>query len=146
VPAAQDGSVDADQVAEVEGQQAVEGLPLEHVQARVQLDLPAAVDEVQEGRPARAAPREDPAGDPVIVLGLLAALQLLVGGKHIRDRLGVREGVRERARVGLAQALGLGAPLGDQLLQPVPTRLVGGRALLASAHGGEPTGGRRRSW
>ena len=44
----------------------------EHVDARVQLDLAGAVDEVEERGLARAAPRGDPAGDAVCVLGLLA--------------------------------------------------------------------------
>ena len=58
---AQRGAVDAEQVAEVEREQALEALLAEHVHARVQLDLAAAVDEVQERRLARAAARGEAA-------------------------------------------------------------------------------------
>ena len=70
--AAQDGAVDADEVAEIERGQARERVLAEHVDARVQLHLAGAVDEVEERRLARATPRGDPAGDAVFVLGLLA--------------------------------------------------------------------------
>ena len=91
------GAVDADQVAEVERCQPREGLLAEHVKARVQLDLAGAVDEVEERGLARTAPRGDAPGDAMVLLGLLAGLQMLVGVEDRRDRLDVRERVGERA-------------------------------------------------
>ncbi len=52
--------------------QPLEALLAEHVDARVQLDLAGAVDEVQERGLAGAAPRGEPPGDAVALLGLLA--------------------------------------------------------------------------
>ena len=46
--------------------------------ARVQLDPARAVDEVDEGGLAVAAPRGDPARDPIAVVGLLAGVEPLV--------------------------------------------------------------------
>ena len=75
---AEDGAVDADQVAEVERDEPVERLLAEHVRARLQLDAPDAVDEVEERHLALAAPRGQPAGDAHAVVGLLAGLEALV--------------------------------------------------------------------
>ncbi len=91
----------------------------EHVGARVQLDLAAAVDEIEERGLAGAAARGDAPGDAVGILGLLPHLQLLVGGAHLCDRLDVREGVGGDLGALRAQALRLGAALGDQLGQAV---------------------------
>jgi hypothetical protein len=85
----------------------------------VKLDLARAVDQIQEGRLSRAAPRRDPPGDTVALLRFLARLQVLVGAQHRRDGLDVGEGVGEGARVGRAQPLALGAALGDQLGEAV---------------------------
>ena len=73
---AEDRAVGADQVAEVEREQALERLLPEHVDARVQLQAAAAVDEVEEGRLALAAARGEPAGHAHAVLRLLARAQL----------------------------------------------------------------------
>ena len=51
---------DADDVAEVQADQALEGLVLEDVLPGVELDSPGTIDEIQEGRlpvPGRAASR-----------------------------------------------------------------------------------------
>ena len=73
---AEDRAVGADQVAEVEREQALERLLAEHVDARVQLHPAGAVDEVEERRLALAAAGGEPAGDADAVLGLLAVGQL----------------------------------------------------------------------
>ncbi len=147
VAAAQGGAVDADQIAAVERRQALEGVLAEHVLAGVELDLAAAVNEVEEARPAAPADRQDASGHAVAVVGLLAGLQVLVVRQHPLDRLDVRELVGEGLGVGLPQPLTLGAALLDQLLQAVTSRLAGRWRLLGCAHArGEPTRGRRRSW
>ena len=92
------GAVDADDVAEVEAEQRVELLVAEHVGARVELDPAGAVDEVEERRLAVAAPRGDPAGDPVGGVGLLAGVEALVRGAHAAISVAAVEVVRERAR------------------------------------------------
>ena len=76
---AEDRAVGADQVAEVEREQALERLLAEHVEARVQLHPAGAVDEVEERRLALAAAGGEPAGDADAVLGLLAVGQRVVG-------------------------------------------------------------------
>ena len=76
-----------------------------------------------------------------------------------RRRAGSRRSARRRrTRAGTRSAsasrsaFGLRAALGDQLVEAVPARLarlvgsIGRAALLGSAHRGEPTRGRRRSW
>ncbi len=87
VARAQRRAVDAEQVAEVEREQLLERVRAEHVRARVQLDLAAAVDQVEERGLAGAAAGGDAPGDAMGVLGLLADLQVLVGGAHVSDRL-----------------------------------------------------------
>ena len=59
-------AVDPDQVAEVEVDKPLERSWPEHVGARVQLDAPGAVDEVEERRLALAAARGDAAGEAVV--------------------------------------------------------------------------------
>ena len=81
--AAQHGAVDTDQVAEVERARPRERVPAEHVDARVELDLARAVDEIEERGLARIPPRGDPAGDAVFVLGLLTVREVLVGGEML---------------------------------------------------------------
>ena len=68
---AEDGAVGAEQVAEVEVEQARHPLLAEHVDARVQLHPARAVDEVEERGLALAAARGEPAGDARAVVGLL---------------------------------------------------------------------------
>ncbi len=103
----------------------------EHVGARVQLDLAGAVDEVEERGLAGASAGGEATGDTMAVVGLLAHLQVLVGGANVRYRLDVGVGVGRYVRARLAQPLRLGAPLGDQRGQAV------GCVLLLLAHAGE---------
>ena len=69
---AEDGAVDADEVAEVELEQARHQLLAEHVDARLQLDAARAVDEVEEGHLALPAAGGEAPGDAVARVGLLA--------------------------------------------------------------------------
>ena len=97
------GAVDADEVAEVKGEQAVHRLGAEHVEAGLKLDAARAILEIQERHLALAAPCRQTPGDAVRDLGLLARRQPLVGGAHRRDRLDPAELVRERLDAGRAQ-------------------------------------------
>ena len=65
------GPLDADDVAEVEADQQLVGLLAEQVLAGVELDLAAAVAEVDEAGLAVPAPADDPARDAVAGVGLL---------------------------------------------------------------------------
>src|SRR5215218_6594010 len=85
----------ADDVAEVEVDQQLVGLLAEHVLARVQLDLAAAVADVEEAGLAVAAAGDDPAGDAVPRVGLHPGDQTLVGRPHLGDVLTTLEFVRE---------------------------------------------------
>ena len=100
-------ALDPDDVAEVEMDQQLEGLRPEQVLAGVQLDLAAAVAQVEEGRLAVAAACDDPARDPVGRLGLDPRRQALVRGPDLGDLLAVGEIVRERLDARLPQALEL---------------------------------------
>ena len=80
------GAVDADQVADVERREGVEGLGTEDIPLGVDLELAAAVDEIEEGRAAVAAPRRHAAGYAVVLVGLLAGLEVVVGGVDSCDR------------------------------------------------------------
>ena len=109
-------AVDADEVAQVEAEQALHRLGAEDVGARLQLDAPAAVDEVQERHLALAAAGGEAPGDAVARLGLRTGLQAVVGRADVRDRLDPRVGVRERLDAVRAQALELLPPDGEQLV------------------------------
>src|ERR1700722_799229 len=119
VATAHRAAVDPEQVAEVERREQRVTLLAEHVLAGVELDLAGAVDEVEEGRLARAAPRRNPPGDAMALVRFLAGLEMLVGRRDRRDGLDIGERVRESAWIGRAQPLALGAALGDQLGQAV---------------------------
>jgi hypothetical protein len=150
VPAAEHRAVDAQQVAEIQRGEPLERLGAEHIGACVQLDLAGAVHQVQEGGAPRAAAGRDAPGHAVDILGLLAGLQMLVGGADLGDRLGAGVGVGGDLLAGLAQAPRLGPAGGDQLGQSVRPLRVGVSALWP-AHEAEPirlllSGARRRSW
>ena len=91
-PRAEGDAVDADDVAEVEVEQARHRLLAEHVDAGLQLDAPRAVVEVEEGHLALAAAGVQAPGDAVVRLGVLAGGQVGVRGvdradrRHARDR------------------------------------------------------------
>src|SRR3954451_22416265 len=113
--AAEDRAVGADQVAEVEGQQAGERLARAHVDARVQLEPARAVDEVEERGLALPAARGEAAGDAHAIVGLLPRREVLVRRLDVGDGADAREGVRERVDALLAQRLELAPPDGEQL-------------------------------
>ncbi len=104
------GAVDADVVAEVHRDQQLVHVLAEHVEPRLQLDLAAAVAEVDEGRLAHPAPAHDPAGDAVGAVGLLAGLEAVVLGPHRRrSRCGRRTCAgtgRSRPRAGARASRG----------------------------------------
>ena len=100
----------------------------EHVGLGLQLQAPAAVDEVEEGHLALAAAGVQAAGDAVAVLGLGAVGQVRVRRVDGGDRPHAGEGVGERVDAVGAQPLELGPADGEQL------RLLGHRSR------------RRRSW
>src|SRR6202035_2794540 len=87
VARAQGGAIDAEQVPQIQREQLLEVLGAKHIRARVQLNLAAAVDEVQEGGLAGAAARGDATGHSVGVVGLLSHLQVLVCDAYAGDRL-----------------------------------------------------------
>src|SRR3954447_388547 len=85
--ALEDEAVDAEQVAEVQRSERLEGLVAEVVALGVQLDLPRAVDQVDEGRATHAAPLGEPAADAVGRVGqLLARLDAVVRRADAGDR------------------------------------------------------------
>ena len=112
---AEDDAVDPDQVAEVERDEPVEGLAAEHVDARVQLQAPRAVDEVEEGGLALPAAGGDPAGDAGVRVGLLAGSKLGERRDDLGDRPHAAEGVREGLDALGAQGLELAPPGRQQL-------------------------------
>src|SRR5262249_34947076 len=81
---------------------------------RVQLDLPRAVDEVQERRPPLPAAGVDAAGDAHTVAGLLAGRQGLVWRLDVGDRRDAGERVRERVDARRPQPLELPAAGGEE--------------------------------
>jgi hypothetical protein len=105
----------ADQVAEVEAEQALELLLAELVDARHQLDAPGAVDEVQERRLALFAPRGQAAGDAPALAGLGAGFESFERRLDLGDRRKVRIGVRERVDPVLAECVELAPPGGEEL-------------------------------
>ena len=114
-PRRQRRPLDPDEVAEVELDQRLERLGAELVGGGVQLDLPAAVAQVEEGRLAVTAPRDEPPGDPVPRVGLHPRRQPGVRRPHLGDLLPFLEGVRERVDASLADALELRAPVAQDV-------------------------------
>ena len=124
-------AVDADDVAEVEVEQARHRLLAEDVGAGLQLDAPRAVVEVEEGHLALAAAGVQAPGHAVVRVGVLARGQVGVGGVDGADRRHAREGVRERLDAVGAESLELRPPRREEL----GAFLLGHRGLT-----------RRRSW
>jgi hypothetical protein len=110
------GAVDPDQVPNVDVQQAIERLVADDVAPGVELDAAGAVGQVEEGRLPVAAAGGQPAGDAVALLGLLAGFEGVVRGVDLLDRRDALELVRVRVDALLAQVVGLGAALLDEVL------------------------------
>jgi hypothetical protein len=136
-------AVDPDEVAEVQRQQELHLLVTQHVDARLELDPPRPVLEIQECHLALAASRGETTGDAVRDVGLLARRQALVGGADRRDGLDPAELMRERLDPGCAQRLELAPTVGEDVREPVPPIPVG-----LFTHGPSPPEPRRRrrSW
>ena len=111
----EDGALGADDVTQVEADQALERLRAEQVLARMELKLSRAIHEVDERGPAMAPPGRDPARHPVAIVGLLAGGDRLVAGANLADLGPALELVRERLHPIGAQPLELLAPLGEQV-------------------------------
>src|SRR5262249_20258962 len=107
--------LDADDVADVEREQALVGVVAELVDPGLYLELAGAVLEVEEGRLAVTAPSREPARDAIAVIGLLARLEPLVCLANGGDLGSIRKAVRERLDALLAQALQLGSTVGEQV-------------------------------
>src|SRR4029077_4599448 len=93
-------------------------------------DLAGAIDKIEERGAARPAACRDAPGDAMHLVGFLARGETLIAGEHLRDLLGAREPVRERAGIARTHPLGLGAALGDQLLEAMARALTRGRRRL----------------
>ena len=115
----------ADDVAEVEIDQQLVGLLPEHVLPGVQLDLAAAVPEVEEAGLAVAAAGDDPPRDPVPRVGLRSRLQPLVRRSHLGNVLTPGELVRKRLDPRLADPLQLLAPVLEDLGEVLLLLLIG---------------------
>ncbi len=76
----------------------------------MQLHLPRAVDEVDEGRLPLPAARGDAAGHAGAHVGLRAGLEILVGRLDVRDPLDALVDVRERLDALVTQGIELAAP------------------------------------
>ena len=113
-PALEGEPLDADEVADVGVDEELVLVVAEDVGAGVELDLPGAVAKVDERRLAVAALGDDPAGDEVPRLGLLAVAEPLVRRAHVGDRFAARVAGRIGVEPLLPQALELAAALGDQ--------------------------------
>ena len=97
------------------------------------LELAAAVDQVDERGAAVTAAGAQAAGDAVRDVGLLTGLEFAVGGDDLGNRRDATELVRERVDALLAQAV--------ELRPPVVLRRGSGLGL--PLHGREATA---RSW
>ena len=117
-------AIDADQVPEVEVQQRLHPVGPKLVDSRLQLNPPGAVHEVKERHLPLTAPRGESPGDAVRGRRLLPGLERLMGSTDRADRLGRVELVRERLDAGVAQAIELLTPRGEDVL-----------VLFAGAHG-----------
>src|SRR4051794_4825624 len=113
--APEDGAVGAEEVAEIEGDQALQRRLPQHVDAPVQLQPARAVDEVEDPRPPLPAPRREAARHAHAVARLLARGQRLIRRLDVGDRTHAGEGVRERLDALLAQRLELAPPDREQL-------------------------------
>jgi hypothetical protein len=124
-------AVDADDVPEVELEQARHPLLAEDVDTGLQLDAPRAVVEVQEGHLALAAAGVQAPGHAIARVGVLAGGQVGVRGVHRAHRRDPRIRRRERIDAVGAKALELRSARREEL----GAFLVGHRGLT-----------RRRSW
>jgi hypothetical protein len=125
-------ALDADDVAEVEGDQLVVA-PAQVVRARLELNPSRAVHEVEERGLAHVAASRDPARHAVRRIGFFAVRERVVSLAYLRDLDPPLERVREGLHATIAQPLELLAPLGDD------RRLVAFWLWRLVAHRREPT-------
>ncbi len=108
-------AVDADQITEIEVEQALHALGAKLVNAGLELDPARTVLEVQERHLALPAARGQPPGHPVADVGLVPGLQVVVGRPDVGDRLDPAELVRERVDPRLAERAQLAPARGEQV-------------------------------
>ena len=111
----EDRAVGPDQVAEVHREQPLERLVAQDVAARLQLDAPRAVIQVQERHLALAAASVQATGHAHAHVRLLTVLEARVGRLRVRDRRHARERVRERVDPRLPQCFELATADGEEL-------------------------------
>ena len=140
------GPHDVPQV-EVEGRR--HPLLAQAVDARPELDAPAAVVEVEEGHLPLPAARRQPAGHAHRASPACPGLERLVGGPHRGDLLPPLVAVRERVDAPRPKRLGLRPALRDQRREPAlgPGGVVvraqcsaGDRAILTIWYSSAPRG------
>ena len=134
-PGRQSRPLDPDDVADVEVDEQLEGLGPEQVLAGVQLDLAAAVAEVEEGRLAVAAAGDDAAGNAVAGVGFGAGGEPLVSGAHLRDLLPFAELMRERLDARVPQPLQLLAAVAEDVGEVLSLGLAHQHASLSAGSG-----------
>ena len=117
LPAArlEDRAVGPEQVAEVHREEPFERLVAQDVAARLQLDAPRAVIQVQERHLALAAASVETTGHAHAHVRLLTVLEALVGCLRLRDRGHAPERVRERVDPRLPQCFELATADGEEL-------------------------------
>src|SRR5919107_4068461 len=120
-PGLEGRAVHADHVAYIERSEQLEGFAPQDVELGLDLQLARAVDHVDEGSAAMAAASQHPAGYPVGGVGLLAGLEVVVGGVDASDRHDAVELVREGVDPLLAQALELGPAVVHRRRDPTAT-------------------------
>src|SRR3954447_14628992 len=118
------GPLDPDDVADVEVDEQLVGLLAEQVLPRVELDLAAAVAEVQEARLAVTAAADDAAGDAVAGVRLHPGCQPLVGGPDLGDVLAFAEAVGKWVDAGGADSVQLLAPVAEDVGELLLVRRV----------------------
>jgi hypothetical protein len=110
-PRRQRRALDPDEVAEVEVDQDAIGLLAEQVLARMQLELPGRVAQVEKAGLAVTPSADQTTGHPMPRLRLHPRRQPLVRHPHVPDVLAFRELRRKGLNPGLAQSLELLPPV-----------------------------------
>src|SRR5581483_1719060 len=111
--------VDPDQVPQIEPEQPVHSVGAQLVDPGLELDPTRAVDQVQEGHLALAAPRGQPPGDAVANRRLVPGRKPRMGRPHSGDRLNAVELVGKRVDPGGAEGLELAPPRRQQVIRAV---------------------------
>jgi len=114
-PRRQRRSLRADEVAEVEIDQQLERLLAELVRGGMELNLTAAIAQIEKGRLAVAAPSDDPPSDPVPGIRLNPGRQPLVSRANLPNLLPFLKRMRKRIDPNLANPLQLLPPVAEDV-------------------------------